>query len=311
MQPSKPFDETEKGNDTMNEQQLRSLIQRIVLTEMARTGEQWAPVMSSNRHCHLSQTDVERLFGPGYQLTKLRDLEQPGQYACNERVTIETPKGKMALRVVGPARKETQIELSMTDAVKLGLNPPVRMSGDLQGTPGCRLTNGEKAIDVPRGVIIAARHLHIAPEEAQAYGLHDGDRISLLAEGERGMMMNNVIVRSGPGHILEAHIDKDEANACGIRDGQLCRIVKQGAIAHPAPVGKAVEAAPAPAMEQQGPKVWDVSGKAHYLISEDDVRRAWDEGYTRILHAPDALITPLARDTAANKNILLLPRLNK
>ena len=116
----------------MNEQELRAAVQRVLLTELARAGEAFVPVVSSNRHCHLSQRDVEQLFGPGYQLTKMRELVQPGQFACNERVTIETEKGKLTLRVVGPARDRTQVELALTDAIKLGLRPPIRMSGELE-----------------------------------------------------------------------------------------------------------------------------------------------------------------------------------
>lgn len=167
----------------MNEKELRAAVQRLVLCELARTGQRCVPVMSSNRHVHLCQADVEKLFGAGYQLTKMRDLVQPGQFACNERVTIETEKGKMALRVVGPARKETQIELSFTDAVKLGLKPPIRMSGDLEGSPGCTLTNGDRRVTIPRGVIVAERHLHLATDEADAFGVKDGDVVSLVVEG--------------------------------------------------------------------------------------------------------------------------------
>ena len=155
----------------MNEKELRAAVERLVLCELAKTGQRYVPVMSSNRHVHLCQADVEKLFGAGYHLTKMRDLVQPGQFACNERVTIETEKGKMALRVVGPARKETQIELSFTDAVRLGLKPPIRMSGDLEGSPGCTLANGDKRVTVSRGVIVAERHLHLAPAEAEAFGI--------------------------------------------------------------------------------------------------------------------------------------------
>ena len=130
----------------MNEQELRGVIQRMVLAEMARLGRAYAPVMASNRHCHLSQADTERLFGPGYRLTKLRDLVQPGQYACHEKVVLETPKGAVTLRVVGPVRRETQVELSLTDCAGLGLKAPVRMSGMLENSPGCTLRNGDRRI---------------------------------------------------------------------------------------------------------------------------------------------------------------------
>ena len=137
----------------MNEKELRAAVERVILSELAKIGEPYVPVMSSNRHCHLCQADVERLFGAGYRLTKLRDLVQPGQFACNERVTIETEKRKLTLRVVGPARGKTQVELSLTDAIKLGLRPPIRMSGELEGSPGCVLSSGNARITLSSGVI--------------------------------------------------------------------------------------------------------------------------------------------------------------
>ncbi len=148
----------------MNEKELRAAVERVILSELAKIGEPYVPVMSSNRHCHLCQADVERLFGAGYRLTKLRDLVQPGQFACNERVTIETEKGKLTLRVVGPARGKTQVELALTDAIKLGLRPPIRMSGELEGSPGCVLSSGNARITLLSGVIVAARHLHMSPD---------------------------------------------------------------------------------------------------------------------------------------------------
>jgi len=307
----------------MNDKELRATVQRVILCELAKIGEPYVPVMSSNRHCHLSQADVERLFGPGYQLTKMRDLVQPGQYACNERVTIETPKGRMTLRVVGPARKETQIELSITDSVQLGLNPPIRMSGDLAGSPGCTLANGEKRITLDKGVIVAARHLHMTAQEASDFGLKDGDIVSLRVEGPRPTTLENVIVRSGEGHLMEAHIDKDEANACALTDGQLCRVIKTGEKGNgegrlSAALGSMLTAAPAAAPVQtyapapapapaKKETLLDVSSEARKLITEEDVRFAAREGYKIIRHAKDAILTPLAKDTAYEKGIELVP----
>lgn len=303
----------------MNEKELRATVERIILSELAKIGEPYVPVMSSNRHVHLSQADVEKLFGPGYQLTKMRDLVQPGQFACNERVLLETEKGKTMLRVVGPARKETQIELSFTDCAKLGLKPPVRMSGELEGSPGCTLSNGDRRITIPRGVIIAARHLHLSPEEAVDFGLKDGDIVSLRVEGQRAITLENVLVRSGKGHLMEAHIDKDEANACGLKDGQLCRVIIEGAapaapgnqrlaaamsglLTYSAPA-PAPAAAPAPAKRET---LLDVSGERRKLITEDDVRTAALNGYKIIRHGKDAILTPLARDTAYEKGVELV-----
>ena len=182
--------------------------------------------MSSNRHCHLSREDTDRLFGPGYQLTKLRDLVQPGQYACNEKVTLETPKGAVSLRVVGPIRKETQVELSLTDSAKLGLKPPVRMSGRLEGSPGCVLKQGDRSIQIPRGVIVAARHLHLSAAQAALFGLRDGQIVRLRSEGDRAVIFENVIVRAGDGHDMEVHIDTDEANAVAMSGSTMMEVLK-------------------------------------------------------------------------------------
>ena len=285
----------------MSDQELRGRIQRLVLAELARLGHFYAPVMSSNRHCHLSREDTDRLFGPGYQLTKLRDLVQPGQYACNEKVTLETPKGAVSLRVVGPIRKETQVELSLTDSAKLGLKPPVRMSGQLDSTPGCVLKQGDRSIQIPRGVIVAARHIHMSAEEAAAYGVRNGDRISLRTDGPRAVVLENVIVRCGDGHVLEVHIDKDEANACGLEDGTLCRVILPGRAARQ----EIPAARPAPAPEPAKPTMLDLTGERARLITEADVIAAARNGYRLIRYAKDAIVTPLARDAASDKRIEL------
>ncbi|HNW87159.1 MAG TPA: phosphate propanoyltransferase [Candidatus Limiplasma sp.] len=325
----------------MNEKNLQGMVLRIVLTELAKTGERFVPVSSSNRHVHLCQADVERLFGEGYQLTRMRDLAQPGQFACNESVTMECEKGKLSLRVVGPARKETQIELSYTDCFKLGVKPVLRMSGETAGTPGCTLSNGERRVTIDHGVIVAARHLHMSKAEAEGFGLQDGDVVTLEVEGPRAAVLNNVAVRSGDAHSLEAHIDKDEANACGVTDGQLCRIrlaspVSQSpapvqaapAIARPAPSSpppatRAPELStyqpgrkPAPAPEvntyapAKGPEIkttlLDLSTEPRRLITETDVIAAAEAGHKLIRYGKDAILTPLARDAAAARGIELI-----
>ena len=282
----------------MSDQELRGRIQRLLLTELARLGHPYAPVMSSNRHCHLSREDTDRLFGAGYQLTKLRDLVQPGQYACNEKVTLETPKGTVSLRVVGPLRKETQVELSLTDCAKLGLKAPVRMSGRVEGSPGGVLKQGDRSIQISRGVIVAARHIHMSTEEAAAYGVRNGDTVSLRVDGIRAVTLENVIVRSGEGHVLEVHIDKDEANACGLEDGTLCRVIVPGRAAQ--------TEAPAPRPAQERQTMLDLTGEKARLITEEDVLSAGRNGYRVIRFAKDAIVTPLARDAAAEKQVELI-----
>lgn len=233
----------------------------------------------------------------------------------------------MVLRVVGPARKETQVELSITDSVKLGLKPPIRMSGELEGSPGCVLSNGERRVQIPKGVIVAARHLHMSDDEAQAYGLKDGDIVSLRVEGPRPATLENVIVRSGDAHQMEAHIDTDEANACALTDGQLCRVIRKDGDCACAPANTGLASAlggmltgqtpiaapvlktapvPQPAAMPKRDTMLDISGEPRRLITEDDVRTAALNGYKIIRYAPDAILTPLAKDTAADKGIELV-----
>ena len=300
----------------MNDKELRSAVTRAVLTEMAGLGERWVPVATSNRHCHLIQADLERLFGPGHTLTPLRMLEQPGQFAAEEKVTLETPKGKMTLRVVGPVRRESQVELSLTDGRQLGLSPPIRLSGELDGSPGCRLSNGERTLDLARGVIAAARHLHMSAEEALAYGVVNGQEVTLRFDGIRGADVSHVIVRAGQGHRLEAHIDTDEANAFGIHSGQLCRLIIPGAVERKlppavqargtmliAPPEKAQASSEKPARKET---VLDYSGKPDLLLTEELVNRAAAQGMKYIRLAYGAMVTPLARDAAWEKKIELI-----
>jgi len=279
----------------MNENQLREAVQRMVLCEAARGGDLFVPVMTSARHAHLSEDHIEGLFGAGYRLTKQRDLAQPGQYVCRERVGLETPKGRRALRVIGPARKETQVEVSVSDGFALGIAPPVRMSDDLAGSPGCALSNNGRQIEIDCGVIVSARHVHLSAEEAAVYGVGNGDAVSLEAEGPRAAALRQVIVRCGEGHLMEAHIDTDEANACGIRSGQLCRLIKPASAAPRAP------ALPDPLPNT----LLDISHEKRRLLTEGDVRGAAANGFKRIRHAKDAIVTPLARDMASDKGVEL------
>ena len=201
------------------------IIRNGVLTAFRKIHDvSYVPVAVSNRHVHLDAQTTEALFGPGYTPQKQKDLSQPGQYACREVVTLEGPKGSLPLRVLGPARKETQVELSVTDAIRVGVPPVVRLSGDLAGTPGVALTGPVGTVRLRRGVIVAARHLHISAEQATVYGLADGDMVRLSAEGPRGVVLENVVVRAGDGHELEAHIDFDEANCALIGSGDLLKL---------------------------------------------------------------------------------------
>ena len=175
------------------------------------------PIEVSARHVHLSKPDLEKLFGPGYELTKLKGLSQPGQFAAKETVKLVGPAGQLEkVRVLGPCRQETQVEVSETDAKQLGINPPVRDSGDLAGSAGVKIIGPKGEIDLPEGVILALRHLHLDPATAAAFKLKDGDRVKVDIGGARDLLFENVLVRVSPAYKSAMHIDMDEANAAGI-----------------------------------------------------------------------------------------------
>ena len=184
------------------------------------------PIALSNKHMHLSQADVDVLFGEGYQLTELKPLSQPGQYACEEMVEVEGPKGKTKMRVLGPVRPESQVEISLADARQLGIAAPVRQSGDVEGTPGCKLIGPKGEVELSRGVIVASRHIHMSLEDAENFGVKDKDIVSVQTQGERGLLFNNVLVRANAAFKLEMHVDLEEGNAAGVKNGELVELVK-------------------------------------------------------------------------------------
>ncbi|MBE6032853.1 MAG: phosphate propanoyltransferase [Clostridiales bacterium] len=184
------------------------------------------PVGISNKHLHLSAADLEVLFGAGHQLTPTKDLKQPGQFACAEKVDIVGPKSTMkGVRVLGPVRPETQVELSMTDARGLGIAAPVRESGKLDGTPGVKLVGPAGELELEKGVMIALRHVHLSEAQAAEAGVKDKQMVSIRFEGERGLVFDNVLVRSGAAHELEIHLDTDEGNAAGVGNGAIGEII--------------------------------------------------------------------------------------
>lgn len=185
------------------------------------------PVGVSNRHLHVSQEDLETLFGSGYELTPLKDLSQPGQYAAEETVTIVTSKGSIQrVRILGPVRPATQIEISRTDAFGLGLRPPVRDSGATSGSAGVVIVGPKGAVTLPEGVILALRHIHMNVKEAESFGLADKDHVEVRVGGERGLTFDNVLVRVRDDFALEFHIDTDEANAAAVNNGELVEVYR-------------------------------------------------------------------------------------
>lgn len=179
---------------------------------------------ASGRHVHLTEEAAMALFGHG--LTEKRPLSQPGQFVCNERVSLITPKGRFdRVAVLGPERSECQVELSKTDCVTLGIQAPVRQSGKTGGTGGILVANGDRQLTLTHGVIIAQRHIHMTPEDAALRGLKDGAVVRLKALTQRPVTFEEVVVRVSPRFRTYAHLDYDEANACGYRTGDLGMIV--------------------------------------------------------------------------------------
>jgi putative phosphotransacetylase len=198
----------------------------VLMAIYKKTGVRYVPVAVSNRHAHLSRADMEVLFGAGCKLTPIKPLSQPGQYAAKETLSLAGPKGRIdGIRVLGPERGSSQVEISVTDSFRLGITPLIRMSGDTAGSPGGRMETKLGSVELSEGVIVAARHMHISSAQAQIMGLADGQAVSLKSAGGRGIVFDNVAVRSGEGFDLEVHLDTDEANAALLRDGDLLEVV--------------------------------------------------------------------------------------
>lgn len=185
------------------------------------------PVGVSNRHVHLSLADVNNLFGEGYQFTKIKDLSQPGQYACKETVTICGPRGAIEkVRILGPVRSKTQIEILAGDCYKLGVVAQPRLSGDIQGTPGITLIGPQGSVQTTEGVIVAQRHIHMTSEDANHFSVYDGQNVSVQINGLRGGIYNNVAIRANDASALECHIDIEEANAMNVNSHSKIKIIK-------------------------------------------------------------------------------------
>ena len=204
----------------MAREALRALSRSYLMHVLEAQKQKPFLVEVSAHHIHLTQPHVEALFGKGHQLTKHADLSQPGQYACKEQVAIVGPKGKIErVRVLGPTRKVTQIEIAMTEQFKLGIHPPVRESGDIKDTPGCTLESSAGSVKLEAGVICARRHIHMTPADALRYGVRDKSVVRVRIDGARELVFGDVLVRVDPTYALAMHIDTDEANAASVQTG--------------------------------------------------------------------------------------------
>lgn len=184
------------------------------------------PVGVSARHIHLTQEHIEALFGQGYQLTEFKPLSQPGQFAANETVAVIGPKGQFdKVRILGPARPASQLEISRTDSFAIGVKAPVRESGNIDGTPGVKIAGPAGEVELQEGVIVAARHIHFHTSDAEQWGIKDKQLLKVRLSGERGLVLENVIARVSEHFALDMHIDTDEANAAGANNGDTAEII--------------------------------------------------------------------------------------
>lgn len=187
----------------------------------------YVPVGVSNRHIHVCREDLDILYGKGYELTKLKDLKQPGEFAANETLEVKTGKGSLKkVRILGPVRGATQVEVSLSDSYALGLKIPIRESGKIKDSAGVTLVGPDGEVTIPVGVIAAYRHIHMPEDIAKEHGFKNGDIVSVEKEGPRSLIFNDVMLRVSSKYALEMHIDVDEANAGDIRSGDLLKIVR-------------------------------------------------------------------------------------
>ncbi|MCL1927384.1 MAG: phosphate propanoyltransferase [Treponema sp.] len=278
----------------MNEDVLKRLIQNTILREFAGRGIYYFPVAVSARHVHLSKDHFEKLFGQGKKMTRFRELSQPGQFACEETIEIAGPKGYIKkVRVLGPERSETQVEISVSDSFTLGIKPHIRMSGSIAGTPGCTITGPAGKITINQGVIVAARHVHLSTEQAVLYGVKDGDAVSIKTPSPREGIIGNIAVRVAKDFDLEVHLDTDEANGNGILCGTILEACAMG--------GKSVSTV----LQSYGKGSPKASGVALELVTENDVNKALARSEETIYYTVKGFVSPAARDRAKEKGITL------
>jgi len=173
-------------------------------------------IEGSGKHCHVTRETLDKLFGDGFELEVKKWLTQPGQFATPQKVTLVGPKRSAEISIIGPCRAADQIELSLTDATSLGFNAPIRMSGDVAGSPGCKLIGPNGEVETSEGVIIAKRHVHLSPDDAAAFGITDRQIVRVKVEGERSIIFDEVVARAGPDHATYMHVDYDEMNAAAL-----------------------------------------------------------------------------------------------
>jgi len=199
---------------------IHSLGRSLAVSQVERLHAKAIPLSTSAHHVHLCQADFNVLFGPGRSLTPRSDLSQPGQYAAAETVNLIGPKGRIEkVRILGPLRKESQVEIARTEQFRLGIDAPIRDSGDIEGTPGVAVEGDAGRVELDKGVICAKRHIHMSPEEALSLGLRDKDVVMVKVKGVRELIFGDVLIRVNPNFRMDMHLDTDEANAAQISAG--------------------------------------------------------------------------------------------
>ncbi|WP_235815135.1 phosphate propanoyltransferase [Neobacillus vireti] len=284
---------------------MKELNSQLIVKEVVRrlqerqNGTPTIPIGVSARHCHLKEKDLEILFGKGYRLTKKSDLLQPGQFAANEVVTIAGPRGSIErVRVLGPLRRVTQVEVSQTDAIKLGLNPPIRESGNLQGSSWVTIVGPKGSIYLEEGLIIAQAHIHMPSEQACQLDVKDGEYVKVEIDHPiRPLSFEKVRIRISDNYVLEMHIDTDEANAGFIKSGLKGKLIKTGRFFNETGDGKA------------GPNVNGILGTTfvadfHEKLLTKTIIDGWKKSIITI--KPNTIITPLARDAAKERGISIV-----
>lgn len=213
----------------ISKEQLTKIISKVIIEKLYQEEEDiLIPIGVSNRHVHLCREDIDLLFGKGYELTKLKDLKQPGQFAAKEVVTLKGPKGKLEkVRILGPLREETQVEISVADSFKLGVKPPIKESGKLENTPGITIIGPKASVETSKGTIVALRHIHVPTKIAEKLNINDKDIVSVEISGDRKAILGSVLVRVSDKYVLEMHVDMDEANACYLKNGDLVKMVRK------------------------------------------------------------------------------------
>lgn len=275
----------------MEQEILKQLISKIItkLSAYSLTALHTKPfpIGVSNRHIHLSQADLELLFGLDYKIQCQKELSQPGQCAAFETVIIAGPKGCIEqVRVLGPVRKQTQVEISQSDTFRLGVKAPVRESGNLGDSGGITVIGPKGSVQLKEGAIVAKRHIHMSPEDAAAYGVVDSQTVQVKVPGDRGVTFDNVVVRVSDKFVLEFHIDIDEANGAGIKHGETGYLL----------IPQLAEDSSVKEITKKESAIKHLIEEPQGVITEETVRRAWKKKAVLAVNK-NVICTPLARDT--------------